>query len=204
MATPAPQTAKTFDGKTLEWWLMLLAGLIPLLVLAYDAATDQLGANPIQALHIRLGDFALRFLCLSLLLTPLKQVCNWRWALRYRRMIGLYAFFYASLHVLVYLGLDHGFRWRQILLDIRESPYVIAGLVAFVCLLPLAITSTQAWQKRLGRDWKRLHRLVYLAAIAAVIHYFWMLKGNLIEPLFYALIIGILLAFRVAKVFKEP
>lgn len=197
------QEGKVLDGKVLEWWLMLLAGLIPLWVLCYDAATEQLGANPIQALHIRLGDFALRFLCLSLLLTPLKQICNWRWALRYRRMIGLYAFFYASLHVLVYVGLDHGFNWRQIVLDVSESPYVIAGLIAFLCLLPLAITSTRAWQKRLGSDWKRLHRLIYLAAIAAIMHYFWMLKGNLVEPLFYALIIGLLLAFRAVKALKE-
>jgi len=194
---------KRLDGKVLGWWLMLLAGMIPLAVLCYDAATEQLGANPIQALHIRLGDFALRFLCLSLLLTPLKQICNWRWALHYRRMIGLYAFFYASLHVLVYIGLDHGFNWRQIVLDVSESLYVIAGLVAFLCLLPLAITSTQAWQKRLGRDWKRLHRLTYVAAIAAVTHYFWMLKGNLVEPLFYAVIIGLLLGFRVVKALKE-
>lgn len=174
----------------------MLLGLTPLIGLAYLLLFDRLGANPIQAIHFYLGDWTLRFLCLSLAISPLRKITTWKWPLGYRRMIGLFTFFYASLHVLNYLWVDHALVWSSIARDIIESPYIIMGVIAYAIVLPMAITSTIAWQKRLGRNWKTLHRFIYLAAITALLHYFWHLKGNLAEPLFYSVILGLLLGFR--------
>lgn len=178
------------------WWVMMLLGLTPLIGLAYLLLFDRLGANPIQAIHFYLGDWTLRFLCLSLAISPLRKITTWKWPLGYRRMIGLFTFFYASLHVLNYLWVDHALVWSSIARDIIESPYIIMGVIAYAIVLPMAITSTIAWQKRLGRNWKTLHRFIYLAAITTMLHYFWHLKGNLAEPLFYSVILGLLLGFR--------
>lgn len=179
------------------WWVMMLLGLSPLVGLLINILCSRLGANPVQAVHFYLGDWALRFLCLSLSISPLRKITNWKWPLGYRRMIGLFTFFYATLHVLGYLILDHALAWQTIWFDISQSPYIWLGLITYLVVLPMAITSTNAWQRRLGNYWKKLHRLVYLAAITAIIHYFWQLKGNLAEPLFYAAIIGLLLGFRI-------
>lgn len=179
------------------WWVMMLLGLSPLVGLLINILCSRLGANPVQDVHFYLGDWALRFLCLSLSISPLRKITNWKWPLGYRRMIGLFTFFYATLHVLGYLILDHALVWQTIWFDVIQSPYIWLGLITYLIVLPMAITSTNAWQRRLGNYWKKLHRLVYLAAITAIIHYFWQLKGNLAEPLFYAAIIGLLLGFRI-------
>lgn len=176
---------------------MMLLGLTPLFWLFINIALERLGANPIQAIHFYLGDWTLRFLCLSLAIGPLIKITDWKWILSYRRMIGLFTCLYGSLHVLNYLWVDHALVWRSIWLDIIESPYIIMGLIAYLIIFAMGITSTKSWQKRLGRNWKRLHRCIYLASITAVIHYFWHLKGNLAEPLLYALIISMLLGFRI-------
>ena len=179
------------------WLTTLLACLIPLVWLLFDIAFDQLGANPIQALHIRLGDWTLRFLCLTLAITPVQTITKWRGMTTYRQMLGLYTFFYASLHLLSYLLIDHALQWRMIGIDIIESSYIWLGIVAYIIIFLLAISTPIFAKKYLGKNWKKLHRFIYLAAGAGILHYFWQLKGNLIEPLFYLIIIVLLLGFRV-------
>ncbi|MSR16763.1 MAG: sulfoxide reductase heme-binding subunit YedZ [Methylococcaceae bacterium] len=177
--------------------VMFAACLIPLLWLFLDIAFDNLGSNPIQALHIRLGDWSLRFLCITLAITPIQTITKWRGMTDYRQMLGLYAFFYATLHLLAYLVVDNNFMWSIIGTDIIESPYIWFGVVAYLIVFTLAITSPKWAKKLLGKTWKKLHRLMYASAVAAIIHYFWQLKGNLAEPLLYLIIIFFLLGFRV-------
>ena len=179
------------------WTVTLVVCLLPLLLLGLDVVFDNLGSNPIQALHIRLGDWSLRFLCITLAITPLQTMTRWRGTAQYRQLFGLYTFFYASLHLLVYLLVDHNFNWSLIITDIIESPYIWFGVFAYIIVFLLGITSSKFAMKKLGKNWKKLHRWVYLAAIASVIHYFWQLKGNLAEPLLYAIIISLLLSFRI-------
>lgn len=179
-------------------WIVISIGcLLPLFGLLLDIVTNNLGSNPIQAIHIRLGDWSLRFLCLTLAITPIQTMTKWRGMAEYRQMLGLYAFFYATLHVFGYLFVDHAGEWRVIGIDIIESSYIWFGVIAYVIVLLLAITSPKFAKKRLGKNWKKLHRFIYYAAGAAVIHYFWQLKGNLFQPLFYLTIISFLLGFRV-------
>jgi sulfoxide reductase heme-binding subunit YedZ len=177
---------------------LIVCGLIPLLWLLVDIAFDNLGSNPIQALHIRLGDWSLRFLCLTLAVTPVQTLTKWRGMADYRQLLVLYAFFYASLHVLAYLWMDHDLMWRMIGVDIIESPYIWLGLLTYLIVFLLALTSPKWAKNRMGKNWKKLHRFIYLAAVAAIIHYFWQLKGNLAEPLFYSIIVFLLLFFRVS------
>lgn len=177
--------------------LTLAVCLIPLLWLLIDTAFDNLGPNPIQALHIRLGDWSLRFLWLTLAITPIQTVTKWRGMAEYRQLFGLYSFFYATLHLLAYLLVDHAQVWSVIGIDIIESQYIWFGVLAYSIILSLALTSPKWAKKRMGKNWKKLHRYIYLAAGAAIIHYYWQLKGNLVEPLFYLVIISLLLGFRV-------
>lgn len=177
---------------------LTIAGcLIPLLWLFIDIAFDNLGSNPIQALHIRLGDWSLRFLCLTLAITPIQTVTKWRGMTDYRQMLGLYAFFYATLHVLAYLLVDHALMWRMVGIDVIESPYIWFGVLAYLIIFSLALTSPKWAKKRMGKTWKKLHRFIHIAAVAAIVHYFWQLKGNLAEPLFYSIVVFLLLSFRI-------
>lgn len=176
---------------------------LPLLWLLMDMVLSDLGPNPIQALHIRLGDWTLRFLCITLAITPIQTITGWKGMSNYRRMFGLFTFAYATLHVFVYLTVDHFFAWRAIAIDIIESPYIWFGILAYIIIFALAVTSSKKSQKGLKKYWKKLHQLIYVAAGAASIHYFWQLKGNLAEPLFYALIIVLLLAFRLLMIMKN-
>lgn len=185
------------------WIYAIAACCLPLLWLIFDTLFGNLGANPIQQLHIRLGDWSLRFLGITLAITPIQTVSKWRGMADYRQMFGLCAFFYASLHLLVYLWLDHGLQWPIIAADILESSYIWFGLLAYFILLSLAVTSPKFAKKRMGKNWKKLHRLIYLASAAAIWHYFWQLKGNLAEPLFYLLILILLLSFRVLVWFRN-
>lgn len=179
------------------WLTTLLACLIPLLWLLLDIAFEQLGSNPIQALHIRLGDWSLRFLCLTLAITPIQTITRWRGMTVYRQLLGLYTFFYVSLHLLAYLLMDNVLQWRIIGIDIIESSYIWFGIVAYIIILLLALTSSKWSKKLLGKNWKKLHQYIYYASGAAILHYFWQLKGNLVEPLFYLIIMSLLLGFRV-------
>jgi sulfoxide reductase heme-binding subunit YedZ len=185
------------------WSLAIISGLIPLFWLFIDIAFDNLGSNPIQALHIRLGDWSLRFLWLTLAITPLQAITKWRGMTDYRQMLGLYAFFYATLHLLAYLLIDHALNWRIIGIDVIESPYIWFGVLAYTIVFLLALSSPKQAKKCMGKTWKKLHRFVYIAAIAAIMHYYWQLKGNLAEPLFYLIIVVLLLGFRIAVWFKN-
>ncbi len=193
---------RSVDDHTLRWRIkpaLFLACLLPLAYYLWGVAADQLGANPIEALTRGLGDWALRLLLATLAISPLRWLSGWSWLVRLRRMIGLFAFFYASLHWLSYLWLDQFFDWAEIWGDVVKRPFITAGMLAFLLLVPLALTSTDAWVRRLKRNWARLHRLVYLAAPLVVLHFFWMKssKADVTEPLLYAAILGGLLAARV-------
>lgn len=183
--------------------LTIFACLIPLLWLFIDIAFNNLGSNPIQALHIRLGDWSLRFLWLTLAVTPIQTVTKWRGMTDYRQILGLYAFFYATLHLLAYLLVDHALMWRIIGIDIIESSYIWFGILAYSIIFLLAFTSPKWAKKRMGKTWKKLHRFIYIAAVATIIHYYWQLKGNLAEPFFYLIIVVLLLGFRVSVWFKN-
>lgn len=176
--------------------------LIPFAWLVWDiylAATggDALGADPVAAITHRTGDWALRFLLLTLAVTPLRRLSGHTVLLRFRRMLGLYAFFYASAHFATYLVLDLGGYWAQILDDIVKRPFITVGFSAWLLLLPLVATSTRGMMRRLGRRWGQLHRLVYAIAILAVLHFVWLVKSDLREPLIYAGILALLLGLRV-------
>lgn len=177
---------------------VFVACLLPLDLLALDAWQDALGANPIEAVTRALGDWTLTFLLITLAVTPLRRYTGWAWLARLRRMLGLYTFFYACLHVGSYVGLDQFFDWREIADDIVKRPFITAGFVAFCLLVPLAATSTNAMVRRLGgRRWQALHRSVYLVAVLGVLHYAWMVKRDIALPLAYGLVAAVLLGLRV-------
>jgi sulfoxide reductase heme-binding subunit YedZ len=179
----------------LDW--CFVASLMPLFWLLVNIGFDNLGANPIQAVEIRLGDWTLRFLCITMAITPIQIVTKWRGMSDYRRLFGLYTFFYATLHVLAYILVDHALQWRIIGVDIMQSSYIWFGVLTYAIIFLLAITTHKSAKKGMGKYWKKLHRLIYLASITAIMHYFWQLKGNQIQPFLYLLLILILLAFRI-------
>jgi sulfoxide reductase heme-binding subunit YedZ len=170
--------------------------LVPLGQIIHGIVTDSLGANPIEAVTRSLGDWTLRFLLITLAVTPLRRFIGLNWLLRLRRMLGLFTFFYASLHMLSYVCLDQFFAWNFILKDIYKRPFITVGFASFILLIPLAVTSTNAMMKRLGRNWLRLHRAVYVIAIFGVLHFWWLVKKDITEPVLYAGILAVLLGLR--------
>ena len=187
---------------TKRWWLKPLvfsASFIPFASLLYALLTNQLGPNPIEVLTDETGEWALRFVVLGLMLTPLRWWLKKPWPVQLRRMIGLFAFFYAVVHFSIYLFLDQQLDFAAIVDDLFERPYITAGSVAFLILLPLAITSNRAMVKRLGNKWQSLHRWVYIAACAAIVHYVWLAKGDRIEPYVYLAIVMALLIVRLKR-----
>lgn len=184
-------------------WLRIvvhIAALLPLIMLAWDFTQGQLTANPVQAVQLRTGQYALVLLVLSLACTPIYIVSGFKPVLLLRWPLGLYAFMYASLHFLNFVGLDYGFDFSLIRADISEKRYALAGLAAFLLLLPLAITSTAGWVKRLGKNWQRLHRLIYPAALIAVLHFVWQAKIDIRAPLVYGVVVILLLVIRIPPV----
>ncbi len=176
---------------------LFLAALAPAAWLVWAALNDGLGANPIQEITHVTGDWTLRFLVITLMITPLRKLTGWNAIIRYRRMLGLFAFFYVTLHLLTYIVLDQNLGWRYIGGDIAKRPYITMGLLGFSALLPLAITSTAGWIRRLGgKRWQQLHRLIYVAAVAGVIHYWWLVKSDISSPLKYGAIVAALFAIR--------
>ena len=172
--------------------------LLPLAWLAHKGATAGFGAHPQEYVNRFLGDWGLRFLLLALAVTPLREIGNWPRLAAYRRMIGLYAFFYVTLHILSYVVATHFFDWAAILKDIYKRNYITVGMAVFLILAPMAATSTAGMVKRLGaRRWKKLHRLVYLAGIGGVFHFFMMVKLDWREPALYAAILAFLLGWRI-------
>ena len=182
---------------------LFLLCTLPFWVLVYNGATDNLTANPIKEITHFTGEWALNFLLLTLSITPLRKLTRKNALIRFRRMLGLFAFFYACLHFCTYLVLDQFFDWNEIVLDVAKRPYITVGFSAFVLLIPLAVTSTNGMAQRLGHNWRRLHRLVYPVAILVIFHYLWLVKADILPPLIYGLILCLLLALR-APWFRPP
>ena len=176
-----------------------MLALVPAARIVWQIFFGGLGANPIEEIQHRTGDWTLNFLVLTLAVTPLRRLTGWGWLIPYRRTLGLVAFFYATTHLLNYMVLDLFFDWGEIAEDILERPYITIGMAAFVALIPLALTSTKASIRRLGgRRWNRLHQLIYPDVIAGTVHYWMSVKQDIAKPLTYALLFGGLLAMRVA------
>ncbi len=180
--------------------ITIIGALIPLALIAWDFIYNRLTANPIQEIQIRSGRYTLTLLLLSLACTPVYIISGFKTVLRLRRTLGLFAFGYATFHLLNLVGLDYGFNFVWLSRDLSSKPYIFAGLAAYLILLPLAITSTKGWAQRLGDKWKKLHRLVYLAAVLAVVHYIWQTKADFRLPLTYGGVLLILLAIRLPLV----
>ena len=177
--------------------VLFLACLGPVAWLGWGAWSGALGANPIETITRETGTWTLRFLALTLAVTPLRRIARWNDAIRFRRMLGLFAFFYGTLHLLTYLWLDQFFDWAAIAKDIYKRPFITAGASAFLVMLPLALTSTAGMIRRLGgRTWRRLHQFVYVAAVAGVVHYWWLVKADIRRPRNYAVLVAALLAYR--------
>ena len=173
----------------------------------FDFITGSISPNPIQDLEQRTGRHAITLLVLSLACTPLNNMFGWRELIKRRRALGLYAFMYATIHILIFVNLDYGLAWSLIIQTVFEKPYIVVGLISFLMLIPLAATSFDIWKKRLGKNWKRLHQIVYLLVPLAVLHYAWgkkgdffALQGEIIRPLIYAVIVTLLLTVRIPVV----
>lgn len=194
------RTAGRSGASSIRTWkrIVFAACLLPFVYLVFLAATGGLGVNPIETITLFTGRWTLRLLLVTLAVTPVRRLFHWNRVIQFRRMLGLFAFFYASLHLLTYVVLDQFFDWQTIVEDVAKRPFITAGFGAFVLLTPLAITSTQGWIRRLGRRWTQLHMLIYAAATLAVVHFIWKVKSDLRSPARYAVILGILLAFRLA------
>jgi methionine sulfoxide reductase heme-binding subunit len=175
---------------------LFLLALVPLARLLWLGMQDDLGANPIEFIERSTGTWALAILLITLSFTPLRLLTGTAWPVQLRRMAGLFMFFYACLHITTYVWLDHWFDWQEIAKDIVKHPYVLVGFTAFVLSVPLALTSSNAMIKRLRQHWKSLHKLVYLVAIFAVLHFWWLVKKDITEPMLYAMVLAALLSIR--------
>jgi sulfoxide reductase heme-binding subunit YedZ len=199
-----PAGAKDASNRIDRWLLALthLAAWTPLALLLLAWIGGRLGANPIRELTLRTGRVALTFLMLSLACTPARFLTGWATIRRLRKPLGLYAFLYVTLHLLTYVGLDFGFNLAFLWPEVAHQRFIQVGLLAFLLLLPLAITSTRWWRRRLGRNWKRLHRLAYLAAVLSVLHFYWLVKADWRRPLVAAVVLILLLLIRLPPVRK--
>jgi len=190
---------KTLRQIQLVWkpiaFLLCLGPAILILTDAFEF-TGRLGANPVEEIQDRLGEWALRFIMIVLAVTPLRRASGWNWLSRYRRMLGLFAFFYALMHFLTWFILDQGMLLSAILEDITERPFITIGFVAVVLLTALAVTSFMAIRRRMGRNWQKLHNMIYVIGLLGVWHYWWQVKKDITEPLIYAAILVTLLGAR--------
>ena len=178
--------------------------LVPLALLVWRGLNDGLGANPIEASNRFLGDWALRFILIALAVTPIRIMTRWNPIMRFRRMMGLFAFAYVVLHLTSYVALDQFFDWPAIWKDIIKRWYITVGMTAFVLLIPLAVTSTKGWIKRIGgKTWQNLHKLVYPAAILGVFHFYMMIKADFTEPIIYGVILAILFGIRIFESIRK-
>jgi len=194
-AVPAALPPRVFAAVRAVVFALALA---PLAELVRLGLTGGLGANPVEFVLRWLGTWTLVALLATLSITPLRWMTGWAWLLRLRRMLGLYAFFYGTLHVTSYVWIDHFFDWTQIVDDIAKRPYLTFGFLAYVLMVPLAVTSTNSMVRRMGgRNWQRLHRLAYVSAAGGVVHYYWLVKADTSRPVRYALLLALLLAVRV-------
>jgi sulfoxide reductase heme-binding subunit YedZ len=183
--------------------ILVIAALSPAAWLAWGAFNDALGANPIEMLTRETGVWTLRFIVATLLITPLRRITGWNALIKYRRMLGLFAFFYGSVHLLTYVWLDQFFDVPGIVKDVVKRPFITMGMLAFLAMLPLALTSTTGWIRRLGgKRWQMIHRLIYVTAVCGVIHYYWLVKADVTRPIRYGAIVLVLLAARAIYVFR--
>jgi sulfoxide reductase heme-binding subunit YedZ len=184
--------------------LVFVLCLVPLAWMGWRAWNQDLTANPVEYLTHFTGDWTIRLLVITLAVTPLRRILGLPDLVRFRRMIGLFAFFYGCLHFTVYFWVDKDFQFKEMIVDIGKRPYILAGFTAFVCMIPLALTSTAGWIRRLGgKRWQMLHRLVYVSAIAAVVHYYWLVKSDIRLPVFYGSLVAMLLLYRVVNGFSR-
>jgi sulfoxide reductase heme-binding subunit YedZ len=183
--------------------VVFVAALAPAFGLVYALFTGGLGVNPAETLQLSTGLWTFRFLLATLAITPVRRITGWNRIIQFRRMLGLFTFFYATLHVLTWIVLDHYFAWDEAVADIVKRPFITAGMVAFTLMIPLALTSTKGWIRRLGRRWQLLHRLIYVSGIAAALHFIW--KGKVVygEPVYYAAALVGLLGFRVVMMVRR-
>lgn len=196
---------KQVSKQQLAWIkaLLFVLALIPLARLIWLGVNDNLTANPIEFIERSTGTWALIILLITLSMTPIRLITGVAWQIQLRRMMGLFMFFYACLHFTTYVWLDHWFNWNEITKHIIKHPYVLVGFSAFVLALPLAMTSTNGMMRRLGARWKQLHFTVYVVAILGVLHFWWLVKKDIREPLVYAIILFLLLGIRVYYKFKK-
>ena len=178
--------------------VIVIAALLPVALLVRGLLEGGLGANPAETIQLQTGRWAFKFLLLTLAVTPVRRLTGWNAIIQYRRMLGLFAFFYATLHLSAYWSFDLGFSFRAILGDVAKRPFIMMGMLAFLSMLPLALTSTRGWIRRLGKRWTKLHRLIYLTAVCAAIHFAWKVKVFTGDPVYYAGAVTVLLGFRVA------
>jgi len=178
--------------------VVFLLCLVPFFLLVWGALTANLGANPVEAITHTTGDWILRFLLITLAITPLRLLTGWKWPIRFRRMTGLFAFFYSILHFTIYCLSIQALNFKEIGIDIAKRPYITVGFLSFVLMIPLAITSTKKWIGRMGfKRWQLLHRLIYITAIGGILHYLWLVKLDITKPVRYGIVLAVLLLFRV-------
>ena len=182
--------------------VVFIAALVPLTLLVYNVLTGRTSANPAEDILLTTGIWAFRFLLATLTITPMRRLTGWNRLIQFRRMLGLFAFFYASVHLLSYIAFDRFFAFGEILGDIAKRPFITAGMAAFALMVPLAVTSTKGWIRRLGRRWQMLHRLIYLSGAAAALHFVWKVKVVIGEPVYYAVVFAVLLGFRLIWRFR--
>ena len=184
--------------KKINWYKVIVhvGALTPIALTLWDIWRGDIGVNPIQEYTLLTGWYALVLLILSLAITPANTYLGWRWAIPLRKLLGLYAFLYASIHFLIFVGLDYGLDLNLIWQNVVEKRFVLAGLAALLILIPLAITSTKGWMKRLGKNWKRLHQGVYLASLFVIVHFVWLVKSDIRRPLAYGAVVAFLLLLR--------
>ncbi|MCK5002362.1 MAG: sulfoxide reductase heme-binding subunit YedZ [Gammaproteobacteria bacterium] len=184
--------------------VILLLCLFPLAWLVWGVLNDALGANPVETMTRETGEWALRFLLITLLVTPARKILNWPWLIKLRRMLGLFVFFYALMHLLTYVWFDHFFDLNEIIKDIIKRPFITVGFTAFILLLPLVITSNKIMIRKLKKNWVKLHKLVYVIAVLAVLHFFWLVKADYLRPIIYSVILLLLLSYRAYQQRKKP
>ena len=198
-----PGSREFYRWTKLPLWMLGLAPLTWMVLGAFGLWGVSLGANPVEKLLDEAGLWSLRILLLTLAVTPLRILTGKTWLLGYRRLLGLFAFFYLVLHLTIYLVLDRTLDLGLIVEDVVERPFITLGVLAFLAMVPLAVTSTRGWMRRLGKRWQKLHRLVYLIAILGVWHYYWQVKLDTAEPTVYAVILAVLLAFRLRESWRR-
>jgi sulfoxide reductase heme-binding subunit YedZ len=182
---------------------VFLLALVPVALLVRGMLIGNLGVNPAETIQLQAGRWALKFLLLTLAVTPVRRLTGWNIVIQYRRMLGLFAFFYATLHFASYIVLDQYFALDAMMADIVKRPFITVGFTAFVLMAPLALTSTKGWIRRLGRRWQLLHRLIYVSAICAVVHFAWKVKVFSGDPVIYAAVLTLLLGFRIVWMLRK-